>query len=36
MSIPDVYNRVGGYVFEWKEEQIKIEVPELKHQVTAL
>jgi hypothetical protein len=30
MSIPVVSNRVGGYVFEWGEEQIRIEVTRIK------
>ena len=31
MSVPEIKNRVGGYTFEWKEEQIKIEVSRIKN-----
>ena len=30
MSVPDVKNRVGGYIFEWKDEQVQIDVSRIK------
>ncbi len=30
MSVPEVKNKVGGYLFEWKDEQVRIEVSRIK------